>query len=155
MHSDFFELLQLLNGHKVKYLLIGGYAYGLHVEPRYTKDIDLWVEASAANGRRLLRALEKFGAPIDNLSVEDLATPGLIYVFGIPPVRVDILNRVPGQSFAEAYRQRVKFKVDTLAIPVVSRADLILLKRAAGRPQDLADLKKLTATGSVPQKKKG
>jgi hypothetical protein len=140
MNSDFSELLQLLNDFKVKYLLIGGYAYGFYAEPRYTKDIDLWVEASTSNAKKIIKALTEFGAPIANLSIKDLATPGLIYIFGLPPLRVDILNEVKGESFDNAYSNKEIKIVEKLKIPVVSKKTLIKLKKAAGRPQDKLDI---------------
>jgi hypothetical protein len=151
MHSDFLDLLQLLNAHKVRYLIIGGYAYGFHVEPRYTKDLDLWIEASVGNARRLLKALIEFGAPVDNLREDELAKPGLLYVFGVPPLRVDILNRIKGCDFRLMYAQRKIFRLDRLSIPVVSRADLVRLKRQARRAQDLVDLEKLGAGSKKPK----
>ncbi len=147
MNSDFVELLQLLNEHKVKYLLIGGYAYSFYAEPRYTKDIDLWIEASRVNAGKLLKALSLFGAPTDNLTVEEIAKPGLIYIFGLPPVRIDILNRVKGGNFAVAYASKEVKKVGKLRIPVVNRDMLIKLNKAAGKPQDKVDIINLKKTG--------
>lgn len=143
MHSDFLELLQLLEKHKVKYLLIGGYAVGIHAEPRATKDLDIWVDATLENGRRLLKALKTFGAPTDNLTPQDINNPGLLYVFGVAPLRVDILNKVGKELFKEAYKDRLKIKIGRVQISVVSKSVLKRMKKAAGRIQDKADLKKL------------
>ena len=143
MHQDYLELLQLLNDHKVRYLIIGGYAVINYAEPRYTKDLDIWVEASKVNAKKLLKVLALFKAPIDNLTVEDLMTPGLVYVFGIPPLRVDILNRAIGARFETAWPKRVKVDLGKLKANFVAKPTLVRLKRAAGRPQDLADLEKL------------
>ena len=85
MNSDFKDLLSCLNEKKVKYLVVGGYAVTYYAEPRYTKDLDLWVEASPQNSRRLVRALSDFGAPTDSLAPLDFATPGVLFIFGIPP----------------------------------------------------------------------
>lgn len=143
MYQDYLELLQFLNDNKVKYLVIGGYAVIRYTEPRYTKDLDLWVEASVVNAKKLLKALSQFGAPIDNLTVEELAKPGLIYVFGLPPVRVDIINRVKGSRFQTAWPKREKVELDGEKVNFVDRLTLVKLKKAAGRPQDQADLIKL------------
>ncbi len=143
MHQDYLELLQSLNANKVRYLVIGGYAVIRYTEPRYTKDLDLWVEASTVNAKRLMKTLRDFGAPVDNLTEEELAKPGLIYVFGIPPVRVDILNKVKGATFQTAWKDRERVEVEGTKINFVSRRVLKRLKRAAGRHQDLADLEKL------------
>lgn len=145
MNQDYLDLLQLFDEHAVKYLVIGGYAVIHYSEPRYTKDLDLWVEASAVNGKRLLSALREFGAPIDNLSIGELAAPGLLYVFGVPPVRVDILNNLTGARFATAWKKRVSKNIEGVKAKIVDKGTLIKLKRLAGRPQDLADLEKLIA----------
>jgi predicted nucleotidyltransferase len=143
MHSDFVELLQLLNEHKVKYLIIGGYAVGFYAEPRYTKDIDIWVEASRTNGARLIKALQLFGAPTENIQPEDIATPGLLYIFGVPPLRVDLLNRLKGVKFKDAYEKRNLIAMPDTEVSVVDVRTLKKLKRLAGRPQDRLDLKSL------------
>jgi len=144
MYQDYLELLQYLNDNKVKYLIIGGYAVIQYAEPRYTKDLDIWVECSETNAKKLLKALKKFNAPIDNLSVQELAKPGLIYIFGVPPLRIDILNKVKGSRFKTAWAQRKVFQIEDVKAKFVSKQSLVKIKRATGRPQDLADLEKLT-----------
>ena len=144
MFQDFLELLQCLNDSKVKYLIIGGYAVIKYAEPRYTKDLDIWVEASTLNAKKLLQALTKFGAPTENLSVPELSKPGLIFVFGIPPLRVDILNKAKGATFKTAWKNKNKFDLGGVKVNFISKSDLIKLKRASARQQDKADLEKLT-----------
>jgi predicted nucleotidyltransferase len=143
MNSDLIELLHCLNDFKVKYLVIGGYAVSYYAEPRYTKDLDLWVEASDRNAKNLIKALTHFGAPVDNLSFKDFATPGTIFVFGVAPNRIDILNKAPGASFSSAWKNRKSVRLSDLKIPFVSLLDLRKLKKAAGRPQDKIDLANL------------
>ncbi len=143
MDPNYLDLLRLLNEYKVKYLIIGGYAVINYTEPRYTKDLDIWVEASVTNAKKLINALGEFGAPIDNLTVDDLSTPGLLYVFGIPPLRVDILNRASGVKFENAWKNRNTIKIEKNKVNFVDLKALIKLKRAANRAQDLADLEKL------------
>jgi predicted nucleotidyltransferase len=143
MYQDYLDLLQCLNDNKVKYLVIGGYAVVQYAEPRYTKDLDIWIEASVANAKKLLKALKYFGAPIANLTIEELAIPGLVYVFGIPPVRVDVLNKVSGRSFETAWKSKQIEAIEGIKVNFVSKQDLIILKKAAGRPQDLADIQSL------------
>ena len=99
MNSDFVEILQFLNVRKVKYLVIGGYAVTYYSEPRYTKDLDILVEDSKANSIKLFKVLKEFGAPVDNLNELDFAEKGTIYVFGIPPNRIDILSGIKGVNF--------------------------------------------------------
>lgn len=144
MNSDLIELLRCLKEYKVKHLIIGGHAVIHYSEPRYTKDLDLWVEASLTNAKRLIASLARFGAPVDNLSVDDFARPGTLYVFGIPPNRVDVLNRIKGATFAAAYKRKQLLEISRgLKVPIIELVDLIALKKAAGRPQDLIDLEKL------------
>lgn len=149
MNSDLIELLQLLNSHKVKYLVIGGQAVSLHSEPRYTKDFDLWVGADKCNARRLYTVIREFGAPTDAISPEDLATPGTIFIFGLEPNRFDISNRVKGATFENSYKRRLRVALNDVSVNFVSLDDLIKIKRATGRPQDLIDLKNLLQTKAL------
>ena len=145
IYPDFLELLRVFAKHKVAYAVIGGYAVGIHAEPRYTKDLDILIVAEKKNAKALLAALSEFGAPISNLSVDELATPGLLYVFGIPPLRVDILNRIVGVNVKALIKRAKKIKIADTSLKVVTIADLIMLKKLAGRKQDLADIEKLKA----------
>lgn len=125
-------------------MIIGGYAVAYHTAPRFTKDIDLWIEDTTQNQECLRDALSRFGAPAS--VVEDLAAcKGLDVVWmGIPPTRVDMMKTVPGSlTFEEAYKQRVEDKWDETAVVLLSRDHLIALKRASGRRQDLLDLENL------------
>jgi hypothetical protein len=154
MNRDYLELLQCLREYKVRYLIIGGYAVIRHSEPRYTKDLELWVDATKSNAARVINALKLFGAPIDNLSVEDLAKPGLLYVFGVPPLMGDILNKVKGGTFERALKKREKVDLLGTVALFVDKTTLVALKRRAGRPQDLADLEKLVESTSKSKKRK-
>lgn len=144
MYLDYLELLQCLNDNKVKYLIIGGYAVIHYAEPRYTKDLDIWIEASSRNAKNTLKALSTFGAPIANLTEEELATPGLVYIFGIPPVRVDVINHIKGADFKEIWANKNKITIGKVTTQIVSKKDLIKLKKIAGRPQDKADIAALS-----------
>ena len=137
--SDFKDLLKHFNAYHVKYLVIGGYAVIKYTEPRYTKDLDLWVRADQANASAVFQALRAFGAPLVGMTEEDFAHEGYFYQMGVPPVRVDILMSMTGLSFAESWKQRVEADFDDLIVPFISREDLITSKLAAGRPQDLID----------------
>jgi len=143
MYPDFLELLRVFAKHRVRYALIGGYAVGIHAEPRYTKDLDILISANPKNAALVLKALTEFGAPVDNLSIEELSKPGLLYVFGIPPLRVDILNRIKGVDGEGVVRRAKKVKIGNTFLKVVTVEDLIKLKKLAGRKQDLADIEKL------------
>ncbi len=142
-NSDFKELLNALNEYEVKYLVIGGYAVMLYTEPRFTKDLDIWVEATQENGRRVYAALARFGAPLAGVTAADFSQQGLFYQMGRPPVRVDILTSVTGMQFEEAWPKRVEKDFGGVRTFFLSREDLIQIKTALGRPQDLLDVEKL------------
>lgn len=143
MNSDFKDLLQLLEKSKVKYLLIGGYAVMHYSEPRYTKDLDIWIEASEDNARKIFSVLKAFGAPIEALSESDFSKEGYFYQMGVPPVRIDILMSVSGLSFHSAWENKNRVFFADLEVNIISKEDLILAKKKAGRPQDLVDLESL------------
>jgi hypothetical protein len=143
MNSDFKDLLRIFNEHKVRYLVVGGYAVIKYTEPRYTKDLDVWVEASPKNARAVFAALRRFGAPLTNVSSQDLAKEGWIYQMGRPPARVDILTSIEGVRFSDAWPNRAASDFEGIAAHVISRQDLLANKRAAGRPQDLLDVSSL------------
>lgn len=149
MNSDFSDLLRLLAEHQVKFLVVGGYAVIRYTEPRYTKDLDLWIEPTAENAERCFRALAAFGAPLVGLGPLDFTQQGYIYQMGVPPTRVDVLMSLQSLSFAEAYDRRVAIELDGLTIPILSKDDLIASKLAAGRPQDLLDVESLRDSPST------
>jgi hypothetical protein len=144
VNSDFSDLLRLFNANRVKYLVIGGYAVIRYTEPRYTKDLDLWVSADAENARSVYAALKEFGAPLVGLTEQDFAEEGYFYQMGVPPLRVDVLMGIPGVVFSDAWERREETDFGGLRIPFISRRDLIAAKRASGRPQDLLDAQSLT-----------
>ena len=143
MNSDFKDLLRLFNDAGVKYLIVGGMAFIFHAEPRYTKDLDLWISPDPDNAAVVYSALRRIGAPLANITPQDFANPDLFYQMGRPPARVDILMSIPGLDFELAWSRRVEGSVDDLKMPFVSRDDLISSKLAAGRPQDLQDARTL------------
>src|ERR1019366_4833350 len=108
MNSDFKELLSLFNASHVEYLIIGGVAYIFYAEPRYTKDLDVWIKADSDNATNVYRALTQFGAPLFNLSADDFAHEGFFYTMGVALVRVDILMSIDGVRFDEAWAKRTQ-----------------------------------------------
>jgi hypothetical protein len=141
LNEDFLELLSSLRDAEAKFLVIGAYAVGVHGRPRATKDLDIWVEASPENAARVFRALRQFGAPLADLTESDLAHPGTGFKMGIPPRRIDVLTQIEGITFAEAWPNRIEAEFgDGVRCPVIGLADIITNKRAAARPQDLADV---------------
>jgi predicted nucleotidyltransferase len=143
MNSDFSELLNIFNENQVKYLIIGGYAVSEYTEPRYTKDLDIWIEASEENGKRVYQSLKDFKAPLFDLTPKDFSEEGSFYQMGNPPVRVDILMSIEGMNFAEAWANRQIIDFFGVHTNFVSLDDLVKLKEIAGRPQDLADIENL------------
>ncbi len=145
MPADLKELLRAFQAHGVKYLVVGGYAYGVHAEPRATKDLDIFIQRDEENSVAVYRALAAYGAPVGGLSPADFRD-GSCFQIGQPPGRVDILQQIDGVTFDEAWQNRVEGFIDgEIRVAVLSRDDLIRNKLASGRDQDLLDVKKLRA----------
>lgn len=143
MPKDLKELLSAFNKHGVKYMVVGGYAFGVHAEPRATKDLDLLIRSDEVNSAAVYRALTQYGAPLDGLSPRDFMD-GSTFQIGQPPARVDLLQRIDGLTFDEAWQNRIEGHIDgEVEVNVISRGDLIRNKLASGREQDLLDAKKL------------
>lgn len=147
VNSDFKELLRIFNDYRVNYLVVGGYAVIKYAEPRYTKDIDLWISAEKDNAVAVYEALRAFGAPLVGLTVADFAQEGYFYQMGVAPVRVDILMSLPGLKFKEAWERRETVDFDGIIVSFISKQDLITSKIASGRPQDLIDAQLLREAG--------
>ena len=143
MNLDFKEILNLFNEEKVEYLIVGGYAVIEYTEPRYTKDLDIWINAESENARRVFSALQRFGAPLSTVTVEDFTNPGLVYQMGRPPARIDIIMRAKGLEFNDCWLNRVESNYDEVQVNFISLRDLIDNKLAVGRPQDLIDAENL------------
>jgi hypothetical protein len=139
MNSDFKDLLRALNDEKVEYLIVGGYAVGKHSEPRYTKDIDIWVKTSPENAQRVFSALSNFGAPLEGISASVFENPELIYQIGVEPNRIDVLMDVEGFDFDDCWTRRVESTFDAIKAVFISIDDLIKTKLHFARPQDLID----------------
>ena len=154
-HRDFEELLSALSSERVELLIVGAYAVMAVTEPRYTKDLDVWVRPSRANARRVYRALKRFGAPLDNLRVHDLEREGIIFQIGVEPVRIDILTQVDGIDFEGALQRARRGKYGNVEVAFLSVADLIENKKRVGRPQDLLDVAKLEALAPKTTKATG
>jgi len=143
LSKDYREMLQCLSDEGARYLVVGAYALAIHGYPRATKDIDVFVWANPENAAKVFRAVERFGAPLRDLTIADFASKGNVYQIGGGPLRIDILTSIDGVRFEDAYPRRVTAQMDGLDVPVISRDDLIANKRAVGRAQDLADVERL------------
>jgi predicted nucleotidyltransferase len=136
------ELLQLLNEFEVEYLIVGGFAVMKYGEPRYTKDLDVWVHNSPQNSLRVIAALKKFGAPLDHDGITAKTfTEQVVYQIGIAPVRIDILTEITGVEFASAWTRRVASTFFGVPVTFISLDDLVTNKQALGRDSDLKDLR--------------
>jgi hypothetical protein len=141
--KDFRDLLELLNRHQVRYLVVGGFAVAIHGTPRYTKDLALWVEVSPDNAARIVAVLDEFGFASLGLTASDFLDPDVVIQLGYEPNRVDFLTKLTGVDFADAYPARTSTTIQDIEIPVIDRALLISNKRALGRRQDFDDAKDL------------
>lgn len=144
IHADFEELLRLLEEHEVDYMVVGGYAVAYHGCPRFTKDLDLFFDASDANVARLRKALVAFGFLEEDLPHEAFVAKGNILTFGVTPARVDLLNEIDGVSFEEARPSAVMGTYGGARARFIGLADLVKNKRATSRTKDKADAEELT-----------
>jgi Nucleotidyl transferase of unknown function (DUF2204) len=144
-NSDFRDFLKALNENKVNYILVGGYAVVLHGYPRTTGDMDLWVERSLENYRKLEKAFAQFGMSVFDMNEQNFLSHPVwdVFTFGSPPVAIDIMTRLEGLDFNTAFDRSVIFEDEELEIRTIHKNDLILLKRSAGRSKDLNDLENL------------
>ena len=140
MSPDFKDLLSEFNAHSVDYLVVGAYALAAHGRVRATGDLDVWVRPEAENAKRVMKALVAFGAPLHDLSTEDLSRPGIVFQIGVVPLRIDVLTGIDAVGFDEAWSSRLVVTFAGETVPVLSIAHLIRNKRAVGRAQDLADV---------------
>ena len=143
LNDDYKEMLQLLSDAGVEFLVVGAFALAAHGYPRTTGDIDIFINPTPDNARKVYAALQKFGAPLVDLDETDLTKENLIYQIGVAPRRIDILTSISGVTFAEAAADQVRMAVDGQIIPLISPRKLIQNKTAVGRPKDLEDAAKL------------
>lgn len=140
LNPDFIDILADFSSEKVEYMIVGGWALAFHGYVRATGDIDLWIRISRENAERVWRALKRFGAPLFDLTLEDLLRPGMVYQMGVPPNRIDILNEITGVDFDDAWNCKTSIQVDDLTIPLIAKSLLIKNKRESDRPKDRSDV---------------
>lgn len=146
------DILAELSAAGAEYLVVGGFAIAAHVIPRSTGDIDVWVRADTVNAERVWNALVSFGAPMGDLTPEDLSRPGFGFQIGVAPVRIDILTEIDGVTFDEAWREREHLNFEGVVVPFISMEHLLRNKKASGRPKDLADVVLLEAETSTKKR---
>jgi hypothetical protein len=140
LNPDFRDMLSALCDEGAEFLLVGAYALAAHGLPRATGDLDIWIRCSEENAERVWKALRRFGAPLAELTRDDLKMPDLVFQIGVAPCRIDILTSIDAVQFDEAWRDRTRIEIEGLTIGIIGRLHLIQNKRAVGRPQDLADI---------------
>jgi len=145
LNEDYKDMLRALSDEKVKFLLVGAYAMAAHGYVRATVDMDIWVMASPENAQAVLRALGRFGAPLFDLTAQDLQKEGTVFQIGVAPRRVDILTAASGLRFEEAFARSISTDIEGMEVRIPAREDLIRNKRACGRTKDLADAESLEA----------
>ena len=139
LNQDYKDILFLLSKFGVDFLLVGAYAMAVHGFPRATADIDIFIKPSGENSRRIMKALAEFGASLDNITVSDFETPGIVVQIGVAPRRIDLITEIDGLTFDEAENDKVVVELEGLSIPVISKEKLIINKLATGRAQDRLD----------------
>ena len=143
MNQDFVDLLRAFIDADVRFLGVGAYALAHHGRPRATGDLGIWVEATAANAPRVMRALAEFGAPLTSVSAADFSQPVVVFQMGLPPRRIDLLTELTGLTFADAWPGRLRAAFGPLEVDYLGRDAFIRNKRATGRTRDLADIEDL------------
>ena len=141
IEKDFKEFIELLNCNKVKYLVVGGFAVAFHAIVRFTKDIDIFVEASEENSKKIINVLKSFGFGDIGVTERDFQNTDQIIQLGYPPLRIDIITSISGVEFKKAWENRIVGKYGSIPCFFISSEDLIKNKQASGRPQDIADIK--------------
>ena len=146
LDPNFADFLKSLNARSVDYLVVGGYAVGYHGFVRATGDLDVFVRLSAQNAENLILAFKDFGFDLPELTAAVCMEPGKIIRIGVPPLRLEVMNEISGVTFEECFGRRLEEMIDGIRVCFIDRELLLLNKRAAGRPKDLADIDALTRT---------
>jgi hypothetical protein len=140
LHPDFKDFLRLLNSHRVKYLLVGGYAVGYHGYPRATGDLDIWVSIDENNAEKTADVLREFGMAQSEVSKDLFMTKDKVIRMGVPPVRIEVITSASGVTFDQCYANRDVVEIEDLSVNFISLNDLKTNKKACNRHKDLEDL---------------
>ena len=141
--QDFKEFIELLIKNKAEYLIVGGYAVGIHGHPRYTGDLDIWLNSTPQNAQLILNSVNEFGFSAFKLSLEDFTKPGNVIQLGYPPLRIDLLTEIDGVTFKECFDNRKEVRIDGLQVYFIGYNDLLKNKKESGRPRDIDDIDNL------------
>lgn len=149
VNNDFSDLLSTFNAASVEYIVVGAHAVAAHGFFRFTRDLDVWVRPSPENARRVYAALAHFGAPLENLTLQDLTSDDLIYQIGVEPVRIDVITAIEGVDFETAWSNKVPAHYGSVPVFVLGRADLVRNKTTVGRQKDIDDVVALEKIGPI------
>lgn len=141
--QDFREFIELLIKNKAEYLIVGGYAVGIHGHPRYTGDLDIWLNPDPQNAERILKSVNEFGFSSYKLTRDDFTKPGNVIQLGYPPLRIDLLTEIDGVSFKECFVNRKEVTIEALKVNFIGYNDLLKNKKESGRPRDMDDIDNL------------
>ena len=141
--QDFKEFVELLINHKAEYLIVGGYAVGIHGHPRYTGDLDIWLNPTQENGEKVIRCVNEFGFASVGLKVSDFTKEGNVIQLGYPPLRIDLLTEIDGVTFNDCYLNRKEVEIEGIIVNFIGYWDLLKNKKESGRPRDLDDIDNL------------
>ncbi len=150
LQADLREFVELLNSHKVEYLIVGGHAVAYHGYPRYTGDIDFLIRPSESNARLVLAVLSDFGFADCSPSIEELTSEGSVIQLGLPPNRIDLITSISGVSFSEAWAGKDDAMLDGLSVAFIGRSELLKNKAASGRSKDRLDVEVLAKQSKLP-----
>ena len=140
MNKDFLDILHALFAADAEFLIVGAFAVSVYSEPRATGDLDIWINATPENAKKVYSALATFGAPLDDLTEKDLSSPDVVFQLGLPPNRIDILTFLTGLNFESAWKNHSMFEFMGKQVPLIGKDDLVKNKKALGRPKDLLDV---------------
>ncbi len=141
--QDFKEFIELLIKNKAEYLIVGGYAVGIHGHPRYTGDLDIWLNPTQQNAELILKSVNEFGFSSFKLSTEDFTKSGNVIQLGYPPLRIDLLTEIDGVTFNDCFENRKEVTIDYLIVNFIGYQDLLKNKKESGRPRDIDDIDNL------------
>ena len=140
LSRDFVDILSAFSEEKVEYMVVGAYAMAFHGYVRATGDIDLWIRISDENSERVWRALQRFGAPLFDLNIDDLKTPKMVFQMGVVPFRIDIINEIEGVGFDDAWKEHETVDIEDIVVPLIGKHHLLINKKAVNRPKDRNDV---------------
>ncbi len=148
MNRDFVEMLSALSANQAEFIIVGAHALAAHGVPRATGDLDIWVHSTEINANRVWRALQSFGAPLFDLTSDDLTHPGTVFQIGVAPSRIDILTSITGVDWESAWAGKIMLAVEGIEVAILGKNEFLRNKRATGRPRDQADIALLESTES-------